>query len=79
MVYVTLTRLRQYLADRIMVFFEGRIEQISGAVKTRNLFGDLRGSPKMNILPADRFAYDTTGQRQAGDVVHVGIRPGMRN
>ena len=81
MVYVTHDQVEAMtLADRIVVFSEGRIEQIGSPLalyeNPGNLFvATFIGSPKMNILPADRFAYDTTRQRQAGDVAHVGIRP----
>ena len=80
MVYVTHDQVEAMtLADRIVVFSEGRIEQIGSpwrCMKTReSLWRPSLVHLKMNILPADRFAYDTTRQRQAGDVVHVGIRP----
>ena len=81
MVYVTHDQVEAMtLADRIVVFSEGRIEQIGTPLalyeNPGNLFvATFIGSPKMNILPHGCFAYETTRQQRDGKAVHVGIRP----
>lgn len=90
MIYVTHDQVEAMtLADRIVVFSEGRIEQIGAPLalyeNPANLFvATFIGSPKMNILPANALAgvgVSVRGSRFSGGgdgapaPAHFGIRP----
>ena len=81
MIYVTHDQVEAMtLADRIVVFSEGRIEQIGSPLELYENPGNLFvatfiGSPKMNILPHGTFDYTTSRKMNAGYAAHVGIRP----
>ncbi len=88
MIYVTHDQIEAMtLADRIVVFSEGRIEQIGAPLdlyeNPANLFvATFIGSPKMNILAAlalQSAGISLSGGRfgavGAGTVAHFGIRP----
>ena len=81
MIYVTHDQVEAMtLADRIVVFSEGRIEQIGSPLELYENPGNMFvatfiGSPKMNVLPAGKFAYSTTREQAPGEVSHIGVRP----
>ena len=84
MIYVTHDQVEAMtLADRIVVFSAGRIEQIGTPLELYENPGNLFvatfiGSPKMNILPLGGFYYSTSRQQAAtaaAAATHLGIRP----
>ena len=81
MIYVTHDQVEAMtLADRIVVFSAGRIEQIGSPLELYENPGNLFvatfiGSPKMNILPLGGFEYSTTRKQNGGTATQLGIRP----
>ena len=88
MVYVTHDQIEAMtLADRIVVFNGGRIEQVGAPMqlyeRPANLFvARFIGSPAMNVLPGalyqtlrDKLGSGTGRARQIGGVANIGVRP----
>ena len=88
MIYVTHDQIEAMtLADRIVVFNGGRIEQVGAPMQLyeqpANLFvARFIGSPAMNVLPGalystlcDKLGSCTGRARQIEGVAHIGVRP----
>ena len=84
MVYVTHDQVEAMtLADRIVVFSAGRVEQIGTPLELYTNPGNLFvatfiGSPKMNIIAYTQAGGTTSREIREGTPTHPGIRPNMQ-